>query len=99
MPAAESASDLIDDREYPFSRELVFEAWTKPEHLARWFGPHGVEVPRCEMDARPGGLLRFQNCFVTTGETVTGVFDEVVPPSRLRFTFVDADDRPIAPFA
>jgi uncharacterized protein YndB with AHSA1/START domain len=101
MPAAESANDLIDEREYPFPRELVFEAWTKAEHLARWFGPHGVEVPLCEIDARPGGILRFQNRFVTTGESVTikGVFDEVVPPSRLRFTFtfVDADDQPIAP--
>jgi uncharacterized protein YndB with AHSA1/START domain len=100
MPAAESASDLIDDREYPFPRELVFEAWTVPEHFARWFAPHGVEVPLCEMDARPGGLLRFQHRF-STGELVTikGVFDEVVAPSRLRFTFtfVDADDRPTAP--
>jgi uncharacterized protein YndB with AHSA1/START domain len=100
MPAAESASDLIDDREYAVPRELVFEAWTVPEHFARWFAPHGVEVPLCEMDARPGGLLRFQHRF-STGELVTikGVFDEVVAPSRLRFTFtfVDADDRPTVP--
>lgn len=100
MRAAENASDLIDDREYAAPRELVFEAWTVAEHLARWFGPHGVEVSFCEMDARPGGLLRFQNRF-PTGEQVTikGVFDEVIPPSRLRFTFtfVDAEDQPCAP--
>jgi uncharacterized protein YndB with AHSA1/START domain len=100
MPAAEDASDLIDDREYAFPRELVFEAWTVPEHFARWFAPHGVDVTLCEMDARPGGLLRFQHRFAT-GELVTikGVFDEVVAPSRLRFTFtfVDADDRPTVP--
>jgi uncharacterized protein YndB with AHSA1/START domain len=100
MPAAENASDLIDDREYAVPRELVFEAWTVPEHFARWFAPHGVEVPLCEMDAHAGGLLHFQHRFAT-GELVTikGVFDEVVAPSRLRFTFtfVDADDRPTAP--
>jgi uncharacterized protein YndB with AHSA1/START domain len=100
MSAAEDASDLIDDREYAAPRELVFEAWTVPEHLARWFGPHGVEVQLCEVDARPGGLLRLQHRF-GTGEQVTikGVFDEVIAPSRLcfTFTFVDADDRPTAP--
>jgi uncharacterized protein YndB with AHSA1/START domain len=52
------------------------------------------------MDARPGGALRFQHRF-PTGEVVSirGVFDEVVPPSRLSFTFtfVDANDQPTAP--
>jgi uncharacterized protein YndB with AHSA1/START domain len=100
MPAKGNASELIDDREYAVPRELVFEAWTVPEHFARWFAPHGVEVPFCEMDARPGGELRFHHLF-PTGELVSikGVFDEVVAPSRLRFTFtfVDADDRPTTP--
>lgn len=100
MPAAGSASDLLDDREFAVPRELVFEAWTVAEHFARWFAPHGVDVPLCEMDARPGGALRFHHRFAT-GELVSikGVFDEVIAPSRLRFTFtfVDADDRPSAP--
>ena len=43
MHAAGNASDLLDDREFAVPRELVFEAWTVPEHFARWFGPHGVE--------------------------------------------------------
>ena len=100
MRAAEDASDLIDDRELAVPRELVFEAWTVAEHFARWFAPHGVEVPWCEIDARPGGEIRFHHRF-PTGELVSikGVFDEVVAPARLRFTFtfVDADDRPTAP--
>jgi uncharacterized protein YndB with AHSA1/START domain len=100
MPAAGSASDLLDDREFAVPRELMFEVWTVAEHFARWFGPHGATVPFCEIDARPGGEIRFHNQF-PTGELVSikGVFDEVVAPSRLRFTFtfVDADDRPIAP--
>lgn len=99
MGAARS-DDLIDDREYAAPRELVFECWTKAEHLARWFGPHGAEVPVCEVDARPGGLLRLQNRFASgQGATLEGVFDEVVRPERLQFTFtfVDDDGRPIAP--
>jgi uncharacterized protein YndB with AHSA1/START domain len=96
----ESDKDLLDDREYPVPRELVFEVWTQAEHFARWFAPDGVEVALCEMDARPGGALRFQHRF-ETGEVVSirGVFEEVVAPSRLRlsFAFVDADDQPAAP--
>jgi uncharacterized protein YndB with AHSA1/START domain len=100
MPAAESASDLLDEREFAVPRELVFEAWTVPEHLARWFGPDGVEMPVCEIDARPGGEIRFHHRF-PSGELISikGVFDEVVAPSRLRFTFtfVNAEDQPTAP--
>lgn len=100
MPAAENTDTLIDEREYPVPRELVFEVWTRAEHFARWFAPQNVEVARCEMDARPGGALRFEHRFAT-GEVVSirGVFDEVVAPSRLSitFAFVDADGRPVAP--
>jgi uncharacterized protein YndB with AHSA1/START domain len=100
VPVAQSASDLIDDLEFAVPRELVFEAWTVAEHFARWFGPHGVEVPFCQIDARPGGQIRFHHRF-PSGELVSikGVFDEVIAPARLRFTFtfVDAEDRPTAP--
>jgi uncharacterized protein YndB with AHSA1/START domain len=92
-----ASADLIDDREYAAPPELVFEAWTKAEHFARWFGPHNVEVTFCEIDARPGGVIRFQSRF-PAGPVVSirGVFDEVVAPTRLSFTFtfVDANDRP-----
>lgn len=100
MPAASDAKDLIDDREYAAPPELVFAVWTQAEHFARWFAPDGFDVPMCEMDARPGGTLRFQHRS-PKGEvmTILGVFDEVVAPSLLRFTvtFVDAKDRPVAP--
>lgn len=56
-----ASADLIDDREYAAPPELVFEAWTKAEHFARWFAPDNVDVPLCEIDARPGGVIRFQH--------------------------------------
>jgi uncharacterized protein YndB with AHSA1/START domain len=90
-------ADLIDDREYAAPPELVFEVWTKAEHFARWFAPDNFEVSRCEIDARPGGVIRFQHRG-PEGQVVSilGVFDEVVVPTRLSFTFtfVDANDRP-----
>ncbi|HEU5074535.1 MAG TPA: SRPBCC domain-containing protein [Polyangiaceae bacterium] len=90
-------ADLIDDREYAAPPELIFEAWTKAEHFALWFRPDNVEMPFCEIDARPGGVIRF-SLAGPEGPLVSirGVFDEVVAPTRLSFTFtfVDSNDRP-----
>ena len=38
-------------------RALVWAAWTEPEHMAQWWGPHHFTNPRCEFDARPGGAI------------------------------------------
>ncbi|MGD0608266.1 MAG: SRPBCC domain-containing protein, partial [Streptosporangiaceae bacterium] len=48
-------------RVFDASRELVYRAFTDPGQLAQWFGPSGCSVPRdsIEIDARPGGHLRF----------------------------------------
>ena len=91
-----ASPDLIDDREYAAPPELVFEMWTNAKHFARWFAPDNVEVAQCEIDARPGGVIRFQHRSPGQLVSIRGVFDEVVRPTRLSFTFtfVDADDRP-----
>ncbi len=53
------------DREIVITRliaappELVFEAWTDPEHLAAWWGPDGFTTTTTALDMRPGGVWRF----------------------------------------
>lgn len=96
MHAAADPDHLVHDREYAAPRELVFACWTDAAHFARWFAPDNFEVPRCEIDARPGGFICFEHRAEGKHVAIRGVFDEVVPPSRLVFTltFVDADDRP-----
>lgn len=42
-------------REYDAPRELVFDAWLTPEHVARWWGPRDWTTPAVEIDARVGG--------------------------------------------
>jgi uncharacterized protein YndB with AHSA1/START domain len=74
-------------RVFDAPRRLVWQAWTEPERLAQWFGPKGFTNPVCEVDARPGGMMR------VTMESPDGslypmeaVYDEVVAPERLVWT-------------
>lgn len=78
-------------------RERVFRAWTEAAHFARWFGPHSVDVPFCQMDPRPGGEIRFCHRLPEQGDLwVQGTFQEVTEPARLVFTlaFTDEAGRP-----
>jgi uncharacterized protein YndB with AHSA1/START domain len=47
--------ELVITRTFDAPRELVFEAFTDPELLKKWWGPHGCTVISCEADPRPGG--------------------------------------------
>lgn len=92
-----AAGGVIATRVFDAPRGLVFEAWTKVEHFTRWFGPHGAEVVSCELDARPGGVIRFGHR-VENGMTLylKGTFREIVRDERIVFTigFVDEQGRP-----
>ena len=50
---------IIAVREFDAPRDLVFEAWTDPEHLSRWWGPTGFTTTTSSFDMRPGGVWRF----------------------------------------
>jgi uncharacterized protein YndB with AHSA1/START domain len=54
-----SARTIVQTRLISAPRKLAFEAWTKPEHLTRWWGPDGYTTTILSMDFREGGLLRF----------------------------------------
>jgi len=49
------ALDLVLERFIEVPPELVWEAWTKPEHISQWFTPKPWIVAECEIDLRPGG--------------------------------------------
>jgi uncharacterized protein YndB with AHSA1/START domain len=56
-------------RVFDAPRELVFRAWTDPDHLAGWFGPAGIETPRdsIEIDLRVGGHLNLRMVQAASG--------------------------------
>lgn len=88
---AEIASDheIITMWIFDTPREQVFEAWTDPYHLARWWGPYGFTNTFHEFDPRPGGVWRF----VMRGPDGVdypnkSVFIEIVRPERMVFDHV-----------
>ena len=73
-------------------REIVFDALTKPEHFAVWFGTAEVEVPQdtLSMDVRPGGAFRAV-MHLPDGNLINwaGTYIEVDPPARVAMTLTD----------
>lgn len=50
--------DLVLERNVDVPRELVWQAWTVPEHVKHWFTPAPWKTVECEIDLRPGGAFR-----------------------------------------
>jgi uncharacterized protein YndB with AHSA1/START domain len=91
---APSDREIAMTRTFDASRELVYDAWTKPELLKRWlFGPDDWPFVVCEVDLRVGGALRFEWRHRDGGVmALSGVYREIVPFERLVFTEVFDDD-------
>src|SRR4029077_14305681 len=77
--------EIIMTRTFDAPRQLVFDAYTKPELVSRWLlGPPGWEMPECEIDLRVGGTYRYKWRNANGQEMgMSGVFREIVPPERL----------------
>jgi uncharacterized protein YndB with AHSA1/START domain len=75
-------------RVFDAPRELVFDAYTKPEHLQHWWGRKGSTMPVCEADVRPGGKYRFVNRESDgTEHGFRGEYREIVRRERIVSTF------------
>lgn len=74
-------------RVFDAPRRLVFDAWTKPSLLVKWYGANGWNLVVAEVDLRVGGAWRFvwdgpDGASMASG----GVYREIVPPARLAYT-------------
>jgi uncharacterized protein YndB with AHSA1/START domain len=71
-------------RVFDAARPLVWAAWTEPEHLAGWWGPHGFDAPHPAVDLRAGGEanldMRAPDRSLLPNR---GVIEEVVPMEKL----------------
>lgn len=80
------ATDLSFTRTLAAPRRLIWECWTKPEHIPQFFVPVPNKVMAVEIDLRVGG--RFDTTFEVDGSVIDhkGVYLEVVPEAKLVFT-------------
>lgn len=93
--------ELTLERTIRAKPERVWEAWTTPEQMTRWFAPEGLSVPEVEVDLRVGGRWK-----VTMREpggadhVAVGVYRELDPPNRLVTTWrwvPEGEEDPVGP--
>ncbi len=97
--------DLVVTRIIDAPVELVWKAWTEPQHVMRWWGPKYYTSPSCQIDLREGGKYLF--CMRAPQDQggqdmyTTGVYTKIVPLERLEFTqsLSDKDGNKIDPAA
>ena len=86
MTAEPGSTTITVTRRFDAPPRVVFEAWTRAEHVAHWWDPSGAPLAVCEIDLRPGGAFRW----VHQGDkgmeySFTGTYREIAPPDGLVF--------------
>lgn len=87
-PMTTTDLELTITRVFDAPRELVFEVWTNPDHLARWWGPTGFTATSATIRLAEGGQWR--TCIRNDDGMelwARGVYHEIVAPERLVFSF------------
>jgi uncharacterized protein YndB with AHSA1/START domain len=96
-------TELVITRIVNAPRELVYQVWTEPEHLAAWWGPTGMELTVVSLDVRPGGLFHYGMKSPEGFEMFARfAYQEVVAPEKLSYvtSFADTEGNVIrAPFS
>ena len=91
-----SERELVVKRTFDGPARIVFEAWTTPELLMRWWAPKsfGITFISCEADVRTGGTYRFVFGHPSSDQPMAfvGRYIEVSPPTRLVWTNEESDE-------
>ncbi|ODR81149.1 hypothetical protein BG842_04795 [Haladaptatus sp. W1] len=87
QPIEEETTELRITRTIDTPRARIWNAWTDPEQVAKWWGPNGFTNTVHEMNVRPGGVWRFV-MHSPDGADIHNefVYDEIVEPERLVYT-------------
>ncbi|MHB8286573.1 MAG: SRPBCC family protein [Caulobacteraceae bacterium] len=85
-----SDREIVATRSFDAPAQVVFEAWTTPELIMRWWAPEafGIAFLSCETDVRTGGSYRFVFGHAASEQPMAffGRYIEVTPPARLVWT-------------
>lgn len=93
QPAKPLKNELVVTRIFDAPPELVWKAWTEPEHFMKWWGPKDFTSPVCNIDLRIGGKFLFCMRQKSNGKDFwnTGVYKEIIPYEKLVCTISFAD--------
>lgn len=95
-----SERELVVTRSFNASARIVFEAWTRPELITRWWTPKsfGISFVSCEADVRTGGMYRFVFSHPDFEQPMAffGRYVEVTPYSRIAWTNEEDADGPLS---
>jgi uncharacterized protein YndB with AHSA1/START domain len=83
-------NEILIVRAFNAPKAAVFDAWSKPEHLRRWFPCASLTMPVCEVDFRVGGKWRrvLRDAAQGMDHATSGEFREIARPNRMVFTEV-----------
>lgn len=85
-------NELVIVREFNAPRQLVFDSFTKPEHLSQWWGPKGSSISIVTADIQPGGIFHYK---LTSPDNTTMygkfVYKEIIRPGKIVFVSSFAD--------
>jgi uncharacterized protein YndB with AHSA1/START domain len=91
---AEKGNDILITRILDAPREVVWKAWTDPEHVKRWWGPKDFTAPIVKSDFRVGG--KYLYCMRSAeGKDYwsTGIYREIIPQEKIVATDSFADEK------
>jgi len=93
MTTAVSSKDFVISRVFDAPRDLMWKAFTEPEHMRQWWGPKGFKVIASKMDLRVGGTYHY-GLESPDGKPMWGkfVYREITPPERLVFISSFSDE-------
>jgi uncharacterized protein YndB with AHSA1/START domain len=81
--------EVTFDRTFDAPADKVWQAWTDPEQLKRWWGPDNVTIPECEIDLRVGGRLYI----VMQATEAMGEYKGTRWPMEAKFTVVEPNTK------
>lgn len=85
--ATPSDREIVITRVFNAPPQLVFEAWTRPEHVQHWYGTRDLALVVCQIDLRAGGTYRYVLRAASGQEyAFSGVYREIVPYTKLVYT-------------
>jgi uncharacterized protein YndB with AHSA1/START domain len=93
---------VVVSRSFDAPLELLWKAWTEPEHFMKWYGPKDFTTPSCEIDLKVGGR-HLWSMKSPDGRQMyyTGTYKEIVPMERIVYTdsLSDAEGNVMSPSA